>query len=99
MSNLDSGQTGQPSISAESSRGATINTTYVTREVKAYAIFENEISSIKFWNSFTGIFASLGLSSLTFAVGIWTAYSFVDKLTPEGAIMFTLCHPSSVSSG
>ena len=55
--------------------------------MKAYAIFESEVSTITMWNSLTAIFASLGLASLTFAIGIWTAYAFADKLTPQGDIM------------
>jgi hypothetical protein len=87
VSNHNIEQNGYISISTDTSRGATIRTAYVEREVRAYAIFENEVSTITMWNSLTAIFGSLGLASLTFAVGIWTAYSFADKLTPQGDIM------------
>jgi hypothetical protein len=73
--------------------GATIRTAYVEREVKAYAVFENEVKTISMWNTLAGVFASTGAATSSFAIGIWTSASFVDKLTPEGAVLSRFAAP------
>src|SRR5580704_13540876 len=94
MSNLDVGPQ-HPSISTDTSRGATIRTAYVEREVKAYAIFENEVRTISMWNTLAGVFASAGAASLSFAIGIWTSAAFVaEKLPPEGAVLSRFAAPA-----
>jgi RsiW-degrading membrane proteinase PrsW (M82 family) len=95
MSNPDTGQgSPQPSISTDTSRGATIRTAYVEREVKAYAIFENEIQTITMSNTLASVFWAVGIASLSFAVGIWTNAEFVEKLTPEGSILSHVIAPA-----
>jgi hypothetical protein len=95
MSNPDSGAGGgKPSISTDiSSRGATIRTAYVEREVTAYAIFENEVRTISMWNTLAGVFTSIGAATLSFAIGIWTSAAFTDKLPPEGNILSHVVAP------
>jgi hypothetical protein len=81
-------------ISTDSTRGATIRTAYAEREVKAYAIFENEVQTLTMWNTLAGIFMSLGAACLSFAVGIWTNAAFAEKLTPEGVIFSKFVAPT-----
>jgi hypothetical protein len=84
----------EPHISTEPLRGATIRTAYVEREVRAYAIFENEVRTISMWNTFAGVFFSLGAASLSFAVGIWTNWSFAVSMPPEGSILSRFVAPA-----
>ena len=95
MSNLDTAQqASRQQISTDTSRGATIRTAYVAREVKAYAVLENEVKTISMWNTLAGVFVSAGAATLSFAVGIWTSAAFADKLTPQGEILTRFAAPA-----
>lgn len=82
-------------ISTETGRGAFVSHTYVRRDVKTYAVFENEVSHIALFNTLSTVGFSVGSALLAFAVGIWTNWSFVekDKMPPEGTIMSQVMAP------
>jgi hypothetical protein len=92
LSSIDQSNVG--SISSDISRGATIRTAYVEREVRAYAIFENEVRTISMWNTLSSIFSAISLAFFGIAVGIGTTYAFTDKVTPEGNILFHFAAPA-----
>lgn len=81
-------------FSTQTTRGATIRTAYAEREVKAYAIFENEVQTLTMWNTLAGISTALGTAALSFAVGIWTNAAFAEKLTPEGIVVSKFVAPA-----
>jgi hypothetical protein len=74
-------------------QGATISTAYVGRQMKAFAIVENEVRTISMMNTLAIIFFSIGTTLLGYAVGIWTNSMFADKLTPEGSILSHVIAP------
>jgi hypothetical protein len=79
----------QVGLTANPARGAFISTAYVSREVKAYAVFENEFDTISRLNALSTVWFSLCSAFASLAIGIWVNAAFVDKLTPQGDI---LCH-------
>jgi hypothetical protein len=81
-------------ISTGSPRGATIYTSYATRQVKAYPVFETEIESFNLFNALTLAGFSIGSACIAFAVGIWTNAAFTDKLTPEATIASKIVGPA-----
>lgn len=84
--------TNDTQIGVPSGRGAFVSHTYVERDVKTYAIFENEVSHISTFNTLSTVGFSVGSALLAFAVGIWTNWAFVDKkaMPPEGVILSTV---------
>jgi hypothetical protein len=78
------------------SRGATITTVYVTRQVKAFAVYEAEIESLSSLNAQATAFLSLGAAFLSYAVGIWTNASFATQLTPAGELANSAVAPGFV---
>jgi hypothetical protein len=73
---------------------ADIRTAYLEREVKTYAIFENEVHTISMWNTLAGVFTSAGAATLSFAIGIWTNAAFAEKATAEGNILSHVVVPA-----
>jgi hypothetical protein len=71
---------------APAPQGATINTTYVEREMKAFAVFEAEMQALASLNTQATIFFSVASGLLSFAVGIWTNAAFYERLSAAGLI-------------
>ncbi len=59
---------------------------YVEREVTVYAIHESEVEQISSFNTLGSVFVGIGAAMLSYAIGIWTNASFVEKLTPMGDV-------------
>ena len=74
------------SIKTTSSPGAVVTTTYVERQMKAYAVYEDEVSSLSYLNTQSTIFFMVASSLVSFALGIWTNAAFATDLTPAGEI-------------
>ncbi len=91
-------------FSALLSRGSTISTAYVQREVKVYGVLESEGKTMALFNTLSTTFFSLSAGSLFCAIGIWANASFSEKMTPAGEILSTfvawgLCFLALVFSG
>jgi hypothetical protein len=65
----------------------------VEREVSAYAVFENEISTITVFNTLSSLAWAIGSALLSFAIGIWTNAQFVEKMSPEGTVLAHVVAP------
>src|SRR5271155_2384791 len=81
------------SILTQLPQGATISTSYVGRQMRAFAIAEHEVRTISTMNTLATIFFSVGTTFLGFAVGIWTNAMFYDSLTPEGRLLSHVASP------
>jgi hypothetical protein len=81
-------------ISAPVPRGAFIETAYVERAVRAYAVYEHEVDSISRLNGLSSIFFSLSASLVSIAAGVWVNAAFVDKLGAEGRILCWVIAPA-----
>jgi hypothetical protein len=81
-------------ISTHVPQGATISTSYVGRQMRAFAIVANEVRTISMMNTLATIFFSVGTTCVGFAVGIWTNAMFYETLTPEGRILSHVIGPA-----
>lgn len=81
-------------ISTESRGGATVKTTYVERQVMAYAVFETEVEALSSLNTQATIFFSVASAALSFSAGIWTNAAFAAQPTPEATIASHIVAPS-----
>ena len=85
--------TQHPTISTETSRGATIYTSYATRQVKAYPVFESEIETFNLFNTLTLAAFAIGAAFIAYAMGIWTNAAFAENLSPTGVLATKLVAP------
>ncbi len=74
-------------------RGATVDPTYIAREVKVYAVLENEVKSIAMFNTLSTALFSLSAGFFFCAVGIWANAAFAEKLTAAGEILKSFIAP------
>jgi hypothetical protein len=81
-------------ISTESPRGATVKTTYVERQVKAFAVFDTEVDVLSSLNAQATVFFSVASAALSFAVSIWANAAFYSELTPAGQIASHIVAPA-----
>jgi hypothetical protein len=75
-----------PSATTGISAGAVVTTTYVERQMKAYAVYEDEVNSLSYLNTQSTIFFAVSASFISFAVSIWINAIFYTDLTPAGQI-------------
>jgi hypothetical protein len=87
MSTAPPAQDEEVSISAEIPRGATIETAYVERQVRAYAVLENEAESLSAMGGQATTFIAVATFSYSIAIGIWVTAAFAEKVTPEGTVL------------
>ena len=80
-------------ISTQSPGGATVKTTYVERQVRAFAVFETEVDALSSLNAQATVFFSVASATLSFAVGIWTNAAFSSNPTPEATIASRMVAP------
>jgi hypothetical protein len=66
--------------------GAVVNTTYVPRQMKAFAVYEAELDSLTTQTHTATTFFSVAAALLGYAIGIVTNAMFAEKLTPAGEL-------------
>ena len=79
-------QENKPPLTADISTGAVVRTTYVERQMRAYAVYEDEVASLSYLNTQATIFFAIASALISFAVGIWTNAAFSTGLTPAGEL-------------
>lgn len=81
-------------VYSDSARGATVRTTYVEREMKAWAVFDTEVEALSSLNTQATVFFSVASGLLSFAVGIWISAVFTEQLTPAGMLATSIAAPT-----
>jgi hypothetical protein len=87
------GQSGQDTP-GELARGATISTAYVGRQVKAYAVFDSEVSTLSTLNAISTVCVGLTSGFMSLALGILANAAFAERETPAGSIMVKFVVPA-----
>jgi hypothetical protein len=82
-----------PAISTETPRGATVKTTYVERQVKAFAVLEAEVDALSSLNAQATTFFSVSSAAISYAVSIWTNAAFAQQPTPEAIVASHMAAP------
>lgn len=75
----------QTSLQDQSRPGASIDPIYVHREMKAYAVTENEISTLSLYNSAKTILFSAGTFFVSAGLSIYLGAAFAGPPIPEDA--------------
>jgi hypothetical protein len=83
----------EPNVLTSTERGATVKTTYVERQVKAFAVFDHEVEVLSSLNTQSTVFFAVGSAAVSYAIGIWTNAGFAQQLTPAGELASTLIAP------
>ena len=66
--------------------GSTVNIVYTTRQVRHYALSENEIDNLSQLNSSAALDFSLASFLLSASIGVYTNSIFYDRLNAEGTL-------------
>jgi O-antigen/teichoic acid export membrane protein len=66
--------------------GAIVQTMYVERQMRAYAVYHDEVSSLSYLNTQATLFFTIASSLFSFAVSIWTNAIFYTGLTAAGEV-------------
>ena len=67
--------------------GATIESEYVARKMKVYAVVESDLELIAWFSTLSTFFFSLGASCISLALGIWLNDAAVATPTPQQNVL------------
>ena len=79
--------------------GSTVRSLYVEREVKVFAVQENEFNSLSNMSTFATLMYTLASVLFAYAISIWSNAVFYDKLTPAGIVATKFIAPGLVLLG
>lgn len=74
-------------VSVDTSRGATVESYYASRNVKIYPIAEHELDALTTMNTLNTVLMTVGVGLVSLAGGIWITDIFTEKVTPEGVVL------------